>query len=114
MIKGTGILSYSNHNGKLELVSHELKIENMAQTSDEILEKYNQKSTQDSYPSFYYATEDVKKAMIEFGNICAQRALQEASEKVFYTSSRDKYRNITAVEINKESILGAYPIENIK
>lgn len=57
------------------------------------------------------ATEEM---MIEFARIKSQEALESAAENVYYTSERDSYRNIKSVTINKESILKAFPTENIK
>lgn len=53
-----------------------------------------------------YALEKVK--------IHVEAALKKASESVFYTTERDSFRNIKNVSINKDSILNAYPTENIK
>ncbi len=62
----------------------------------------------------YTTREELAEVLIEFTQLHVDAALNKASENVFYTTSRDRYRNITAVAINKESILNAYPTENIK
>lgn len=62
----------------------------------------------------YTHWEEIHDLMIAFADIHVRAALQKASEDVFYTTDRDKYRNITGVHINKDSILNAYPSEKIK
>lgn len=55
-----------------------------------------------------------EEMMIEFAKIVSREALEKASKDVYVTTERDSYRNIKSVEINRESILNAYPIELIK
>jgi len=54
---------------------------------------------------------DVKDAMIEFAKLHVEAALKEASE-----NAEQKWIKFTEndYEIDKDSILNAYPLENIK
>ena len=56
-------------------------------------------------------TNDIKKAMIEFAKLHVEAALKEASE-----NAETKWVKYTDhdYEIDKDSILNAYPLENIK
>ena len=85
--------------------------------------------TKENYPlsyafgglGMYY----VREAMIEFAKMHVQEALKQASEKGFIeyidlnTDETFDYTDVIAdddvgVNINKDSILNAYPLENIK
>jgi len=64
----------------------------------------------------FYA-EDVKIAMIEFAKLHVQAALEAASEKADLKDYEEyQYGGgyITKQEIDKDSILNSYPLENIK
>ena len=50
---------------------------------------------------------DIKKAMIEFAKLHVEEALKQASEQVYVSDT-------VFCEIDKDSILNAYPLENIK
>ena len=52
---------------------------------------------------------DIKKAMIEFAKLHVEAALEEANRKVIVTYYYDE-----GIRVNKDSILNAYPLENIK
>lgn len=54
--------------------------------------------------------------LVEFAKLCVEQALKEASENAkAYTSSNGEWvsTNVTSY-VNKESILNAYPLTNIK
>lgn len=55
-------------------------------------------------------THDTKLAMIEFAKLHVEAALKEASEKSTCMNEDPFYSDM----IDKESILNAYPLENIK
>jgi hypothetical protein len=55
-----------------------------------------------------------RKLMIEFAKLHVEAALKEASEKVEYDVNHDTLLNYFPVVIDKDSILNAYPLENIK
>ena len=50
-----------------------------------------------------------KELMIEFAKIHVEAALKEANRKVIVTYYYDE-----GIRVNKDSILNAYPLENIK
>ena len=52
---------------------------------------------------------DIKKAMIEFAKLHVEAALKEANRKVIVTYYYDE-----GIRVNKDSILNAYPLTNIK
>ena len=52
---------------------------------------------------------DIKKAMIEFAKLHVEAALEEANRKVIVTYYYDE-----GIRVNKDSILNAYPLTNIK
>lgn len=81
----------------------------MIPTAEEILElHYNMDKDEDGHPVYYdWSAQD---AMIEFAKLHVEAALKEASKKVIVNNYRDEGR----IKINKNSILGAYPLENIK
>jgi hypothetical protein len=55
--------------------------------------------------------EDVKTAMIEFAKLHVESALKNASEKSTVIRDEEFY---TISHVNKNSILNAYPLTNIK
>lgn len=74
----------------------------------------------------YLVSKKVKNVMIEFAKLHVEQALKEASEKAY---AKGKGSNLTTkdknffytfaghigeIEMNKDSILNAYPISNIK
>jgi D-aminopeptidase len=75
-------------------------------TAEDILKKY---------PDYWqggkaqYSEEDVKKAMIEFAKLHVEQALKAASENVIVHDDAFK-----EAEVDKDSILNAYPLTNIK
>ena len=50
---------------------------------------------------------NIKKAMIEFAKMHVEEALKQASEQVYVSDT-------VFCEIDRDSILNAYPLENIK
>ena len=50
---------------------------------------------------------NIKKAMIEFAKLHVKEALKQASEQVYVSDT-------VFCEIDRDSILNAYPLENIK
>lgn len=51
---------------------------------------------------------------LQFTKLHVEEALKTAKDSAGYTTKRDRYRNITEVTIDGDSILNAYPLENIK
>lgn len=78
-------------------------------TTKEFLNKYD-------YPSMRFCKicmnfeQDLQKMLIEFAKLPVEAALKKASENVIVNN----YHNEGGVKINKNSILNAYPLENIK
>ena len=64
--------------------------------------------------------EVVTKAMIEFAKLHVEAALKEASEKAVtdyeYAGETGEFDDISVYDyfVDKESILNAYPLENVK
>lgn len=54
------------------------------------------------------------KKLIGFAAIHCKVQQEAILESAYINTSRDKNRNITSARINKESVLTAYPVENIK
>lgn len=65
----------------------------------------------DYMESFYQGIFNLMEGFAEYH---VEKALGKAADDVFYRTQRDNYRNIIGVDINKDSILNAYPPENIK
>lgn len=57
---------------------------------------------------------DIHNAMIEFAKLHVQEALKQASEKVKLDDGDYISDGFYETMIDKESILNAYPLENIK
>jgi hypothetical protein len=63
---------------------------------------------------------DVQKALIEFAKLHVEAALKEASEKAKTKSRKKTYKASSGVEydyvisVDKNSILNAYPLNQIK
>lgn len=84
-------------------------------TAKEILElHYNMDRDEDGHPVYYnWSAED---ATIAFAKLHVEAALKEASEKAD-TDGKHVYmfrREYVPVKVDKNSILNAYPLENIK
>lgn len=86
---------------------------------------------QENYSSVPFELDDITKMMVEFAQLHVTEALKMASEKaevlmVDNCSDHTPYRGecgncgsyhtykVASEEINKDSILNAYPLENIK
>ena len=92
-------------------------------TADEIIEKhYNMDKDEDGNKIFYFWS--VKQAMIEFARIKVKQALEAASEKAYveFVNFQDNeifdYSDVLndddiGANVNKDSILNAYPESNI-
>ena len=91
-------------------------------TSEEFLKNFNEE--ENNIDKLYYASY-VKKAMIKFAKMHVQEALKQASEKAFVeyidlnTDEIFDYTDVITdddveVNINKDSILNAYPLDLIK
>ena len=84
-------------------------------TAEEFLKNFNEE--ENNIDKLYYDSY-VKKAMIKFAKMHVQEALKQASEKACVTPidheeiSEGSFRPIWGVD--DESILNAYPLENIK
>ena len=65
--------------------------------------------TIDDIEDVHDSLSNVTEAMIEFAKLHVEEALKEASEKVTTDGYGDGYAGI-----DEESILNAYPLENIK
>ncbi len=66
---------------------------------------------------YWSATEPITFAAevaIQLSKLHVEEALKVGAERVYYSTTRDKYRNITDVIIHKESILTAYSLDNIQ
>ncbi len=61
-----------------------------------------------NYP-FGCADYELKEALIDFAKIHVELALKKASEEASLTSDSDMWSNV-----DKNSIINAYPLENIK
>ena len=67
-----------------------------------------------------YKREDVSKKMIEFAKLHVEAALKEASEKAVtdyeYAGETGEFDDISVYDyfVDKNSILNAYPLENVK
>lgn len=81
-------------------------------TAKEILElHYNMDRDEDGHPVYYdWSAED---AMIAFARLHVEAALKAASEKATQNYSEENVLG-EFYTINKDSILNAYPLENIK
>ena len=83
-------------------------------TAEEILElHYNMDRDEDGHPIYYDWS--AKDAMIEFAKLHVEACKEEYLQKGFgryMNHTFDKYP--TRVPIDEDSILNAYPIENIK
>lgn len=83
-------------------------------TSEEILElHYNMDRDEDGHPVYYDWS--AKDAMIAFARLHVEAALKAASESkslvTVYTNDGLDYKS---KQLSKESVLNAYPLENIK
>jgi len=92
----------------------------MALTAEEFYREQKKKGSTSNVTSHTYTDfskifyDEIFNLMKGFAEMHVREALEKASEDVFYTTIRDRYRNIIEVNIDKESILNAYPTENIK
>jgi hypothetical protein len=91
-------------------------------TAEEFYLKKTGWESLDSFEEFDHP-EDVVKYMIEFAKYRVEQALKEASEKAClevenykgkHLSIEESLDDYTDCRVNKESILNAYPLENIK
>ena len=57
--------------------------------------------------------EDAKEAIIEFAKLHVEAALKEASENAT-TFNKPKFKGDINYVVDEDSILNAYPLENIK
>ena len=102
-------------------------MENKKQTSVEILEnEWNKNKNNCPFNEIYVGEKiAINNAMIEFAKYHVEKALKEASEKAFVeyidlnTDEIFDYTDVITdddveVNINKDSILNAYSLENIK
>lgn len=84
-------------------------------TAEEILElHYNMDRDEDGHPVYYEWS--AKDAMIEFAKLHVKAALEAASEKA-ETDGKHVYmfrREYVPVKVDKNSILNAYLLTNIK
>ena len=91
-------------------------------TAEEFLKNFNEE--ENNIDKLYYDSY-VKKAMIKFAKMHVQEALKQASEKAFVeyidlnTDEIFDYTDVITdddveVNINKDSILNAYPLDLIK
>ena len=82
-------------------------------TAEEFLKNFNEE--ENNIDKLYYDSY-VKKAMIEFAKMHVQEALKQASveAEVEHELSNPYDPNSEYQIVNKDSILNAYPLENIK
>ena len=85
---------------------------NKTPTAEEFLKDKTQFGTYGNM----YKREDVSKKMIEFARLHVEAALKEASEKAEtdYELGNPYDANSRYEIVDKDSILNAYPLENIK
>jgi len=87
----------------------------MEQTTNDLWESFikeqQEEETLDGSISEY--EQDIKKMMIEFAKLHVEAALKEASEKAKMIDVGIDY-SIILWEVDKDSILNSYPLENIK
>ena len=79
---------------------------NKIPTAEEFMESHNMSSS-----------DNRKKILIEFAKLHVEAALKEASEKVTCSEETqyDEYDNAVLIaKIDKDSILNAYPLSNIR
>ena len=83
-------------------------------TAEEFLENIGVKTNQNGLNT--YLKGDVKHAMIEFAKMHVEEALKKASKKatISYEYSGNTGSEYCDEFVNKQSILNAYPLENIK
>lgn len=86
------------------------------QTAREILSKHGFScQVSESEMDYVVTFEDAIEAMLEYANLHREAALKAASEKVSLTDFAHEFLQEGASEaIDKDSILNAYPKENIK
>ena len=87
---------------------------NTIPTAEEFLNNFNKEEC--NIDKIYYDSY-VRKIMIEFTKLHVEKALKEANKKVTCREETqyDEYDNaILIAKINSDSILNAYPPENIK
>ena len=82
-------------------------------TAEEFLKNFNEE--ENNIDKLYYDSY-VKKAMIKFAKMHVQEALKQASveAEVEHELSNPYDPNSEYQIVNKDSILNAYPLENIK
>lgn len=81
--------------------------------SKEILDMYyNMDRDEDGHPIYYEWS--VKDTMIEFAKLHVEAALEAASSKSYTESIYTGRQFGMQSRVNKNSILNAYPLENIK
>jgi hypothetical protein len=61
-----------------------------------------------------YNEQDIAYAMVEFAKMHCEAQAKTIQESAYIVTTRDKFRQITSCKINRESIVTAYPLENIK
>ncbi len=83
--------------------------------AEELIDKLEYHS--DGWQSYYGSYATIKEVMIEFAKFHVQKALEQASKEAI---AQALYPNLALMDqdnsiwVEKESILNAYPLENIK
>jgi len=79
--------------------------------AEEIILKHCNTKTND-YGTFFSSISDIqcRDAMIEFAKLHVEAALKEASEKAIVYADEGGYSEF----VDEQSILNAYPLDNIK
>lgn len=85
-------------------------------TAEELFNKYKEHTAlTEGHYDYLVDEEDFKEALVEFAKYHVEQALKEASEKA---NIIDEYigggLNIELKSIDKDSIINAYSLENIK
>jgi len=90
-------------------------------TAEEFFKKYSDNtSLAEGHYDYLVEKDSFKEAMIEFAKLHVEEALKEASEKAKtdyeYLGESGEFEDIPVYEyfVDKDSILNAYPLENIK
>jgi len=111
----------------------EIKLTNMIPTAKELVEQHQLTWKSTGAPVPLISTKNLEKSLVEFARLHVEAALKAASEKSMLAiqpegldkqfSKESQYSErgghgepnwTTRITINEESILNAYPLENIK
>ena len=74
---------------------------------------------EEKYSDVPYELKDITDLMVEFAKLHVTEALKEASEKANYgiyknNDGQEPYHHESNIYVDEDSILNAYPLDNIK